>query len=465
MSASDKIGGRLIAAAQVAGVVATAWLIWTHNILPRLGLQPLASIVAQAFLWVILAWICGAVTTFWVYFVVSLAHLNAATRFSLRTSTPAMWFAPGIVLLSTPFPQAFAVSLLLIANATRQLIAQWGLIESPIHAMQPAPAEPALMFEQSSPGAAFSWSSAPVLMASLCAQAGAVAMLWHHPFRAAAFFAISTAILTSLSISTGAYRPGKAPQLPHSALSVAMTFLLAATFTFGGIAVHGRFGAGSDTVAGPSGTGGTSLTPVNTDLPARPDDNAAFGGDFPGVILLPELKPYPTFFVPVAAPSVRFGAPISRPIGIPFSGAYWMFRWPAARPPRRSTVRRGSTTELSFHTTDGQPMKMEAHQKLDPPVSTQCCTRIQLVVRSAERYPGTVALELILIDTSVPLNLSQNLGSATVGAPSQDGQVLSYRMPAAAALRQFSEIAVVFHRAVNSDKSARIAIERFVLVP
>src|ERR1035438_4085554 len=53
----------------------------------------------------------GAVVAFWVYFVVSLADVPHATRFSLRTSTPAMWFAPAIVLLSTPLAGAFAASL------------------------------------------------------------------------------------------------------------------------------------------------------------------------------------------------------------------------------------------------------------------------------------------------------------------------------------------------------------------
>src|ERR1022692_2205231 len=52
-----------------------------------------------------------------------------------------------------------------------------------------------------------------------------------------------------------------------------------------------------------------------------------------------------------------------------------MFRWPAERPPRRSIIRRGSSSELSFHTTDGARMEIEAHQKLDPPVDVKCWPR------------------------------------------------------------------------------------------
>jgi hypothetical protein len=471
VTASNKIGDRLIAAAQVAGVLATGWFVWVNAVLPQLGLKSVANIAAQALVYVTLAWICGGIVTFWVYFVLSLADLPRATRFSLRTSAPAMWFAPAIVLLSTPLSGAFAVSLFLVANATRQLISQWGVIESPTHRMEPTRTEPALMFRVASPDAAFpSWNSVPVLMGSFTAQAGLVAMLWRFPFRAAALFALSTAILTSLSIASGAYRPGKPPALPHSALSVMLTFLLAATLTLGGISVRGARGAGSDAAAGSSGSGGQSAAPLYPDLPTSPDESMGPGGDFPGVILLPALKPYTTLFAPVLATPGKLGAavlkPMLKPRDIPFSGDYWMFRWPAARPPRRSIIRRGSASELSFHTTDGWPMEMEAHQKLDPPVSVHCCTQIQLAIQNTDLYPGTVSLELILIDTTVPINLVQSLGTVAAGPPSPSHQVLSFRIPPIAALQKFDEIKVVFHRAqLRADKSARIAIERFVLVP
>jgi len=467
VSASKKIGDRLIAAAQVAGVLATAWFVWINSVLPQLGRESLASIAARALIYVTFAWICGGIVTFWVYFVVSLSDLPGATRFSLRTSAPAMWFAPAIVLLSAPLAPALAVSIFLVANATRLLISQWGVIESPTHRIEPARTEPALLFRVALPDAAFlSWSFVPVLLGSFTAQAGLVAMLWRYPFRAAALFALSTAILTSLSIATGAYRPGKPPALPHSALSVVWTFLLAATLTFGGIAVGGRRGAGSDAAAGSSGSGGQSDTHLVTDPAAPRDDNTGFGGDLPGVILLPPVKPYTTLFVPVPATPGRFGTPLAQPVGIPFSGQYWMFRWPAERPPRRSVIRRGNPSELSFHTTDSARLEMEAHQKLDVPVSVHCCTRIQLAIQNSDQYPGTVSLELTLIDTTVAINLVQSLGTAAVGSPSLDEQILSFPIPQVTALRKFDEFKVVFRRAqLRADKSARIAIERFVLVP
>jgi hypothetical protein len=143
-----------------------------------------------------------------------------------------------------------------------------------------------------------------------------------------------------------------------------------------------------------------------------------------------------------------------------------MFRWPATRPPRRSVIRRGSASELSFRTTDGWPMEMEAHQKLEPPVNAQCCSQIRLAIRSMDEYPGTVSIELILVDTRLPISPGQSLGTAPAGTPSPTEQILSFRIPPSSAVQEFDELKLVFHRdRMRVDKSAKIAIDRFVLVP
>ncbi|MGA2580286.1 MAG: hypothetical protein ABSH24_30175 [Bryobacteraceae bacterium] len=466
MSASNKIGDRFVAAAQVAGVLATAWFVWITAILPRLGLESLAGIAAQSLFYVTIAWICAGVVTFWVYLVVSLSDLPRVARFSLRTAAPAMWFAPAFVLLSTPFAAAFAVSVFLVANATRHLVSGWASIGTPVHPAEAASTEPAPLFRTAGPDAAFlSWNSAPVLMGSFTAQMGLVALLWRHRSLAAALLALSTAILTSLSIATGAYRPGKLPALPHSALSVVWTFLLAAALTFGGIAVRGRGGSGAQAASDSPDPGGKSGSQRVAQAAAPPVESSGFGGDFPGVILLPALQPHTTLVAPVPAAPAKFGAPLLTPRGIPFTGEYWMFRWPATRPPPGAAIRRGSASELSFHTTDGWPMEMEAHQKLDLPIDIKCCSQIQLAIQDTDQFPGTVSLELVLIDTQFR-GLPQSLGTVAAGSPSAAVQVLTFRIPPVTVVRKFDEIKVVFRRAtLRADKSARISIWRFVLIP
>src|SRR5579871_2330276 len=170
---TDRVWRRALAAFQLAGVLASGWYVWTRDIVPRLGLSSWPDIMAQAFFYVLLAWICGALTTFWIYYVLSLAEFPAAAGFSFRNSTPAMWIAPAIVLISTDWPAAFVVGLVLIGAATSQLIGRWGGIEPAAPAV--AFGKPAMgakpIFSAPWPDSAFSSSSSPVLLAALTAQA------------------------------------------------------------------------------------------------------------------------------------------------------------------------------------------------------------------------------------------------------------------------------------------------------
>jgi hypothetical protein len=459
-------GGRFLAATQVAGVIASGWLVWSYIVLPQLGRHSLASLLGSALVYVSTAWICGGAITVCVYMVVSLVEMPDVIRFSVRSSAPAMWFAPAIILLSIPSPAAFVVSLVLVSHAARVLASLWVRIESPIHRLEPEGTGSTLLFHAAAGEAAFfSRDWATVLMCSFMAQAGMVAMLWRHPPLAAVFLATSTAILTSLAIVTGAHRPGQLSALPSCILSVVVTFILAVALSFGGMVVRrgGGGGAGSVASSNPAAESGPDQAKqIVTKTVSPPEESTELGGDFPGVILLPELEPHSTLVVPVA-PSVLAVA-LKRPVGIRFTGEYWMFRPPYTRPPARSIIRRGKPSQISFHTTDGAPMQMEARQKVDPPVNLTCCSAIRLAIADADRSAGGVSLELILMDRDSFVDLS--LGRAQAETGSSIEQTMNFPIPRGTSFRKFDEIKVVFHRDILlMDKSARIAIERFVLVP
>jgi hypothetical protein len=117
---------------------------------------------------------------------------------------------------------------------------------------------------------------------------------------------------------------------------------------------------------------------------------------------------------------------------------------------------------------------MEARHKLEQPIDLRCCGGIRLVVSNADRYPGTVALELLLSDTRAGQQGSLSLGKAAVQSrpdlrndpvvPVEE--TLDFAIPRSTELGQFDEFVVLFHRdAMRMDRSARIAIERFVLMP
>jgi hypothetical protein len=151
-----------------------------------------------------------------------------------------------------------------------------------------------------------------------------------------------------------------------------------------------------------------------------------------------------------------------------------MFRWPFSRPPRNSFFQRGSPANLSFRTTDHGRLQMEARQKLGEPLSARCCGRLQVVIQNADLHPGTVRLEALLIDGGQPAGVEQSLGLAPVQSvtnPTGDRaepvlETLHFRFPSSPHIEQFDEIRVIFHRASGRmDRSARVSIERFVLVP
>jgi hypothetical protein len=213
-------------------------------------------------------------------------------------------------------------------------------------------------------------------------------------------------------------------------------------------------------------------TPVYNPPPESAEINDT---SFPGVILWPEVKPHTLLVAPMPAfGSGLFDSAPVNPLSIPFSGEYWMYKRPFARPPQNSLTRRGTPSEFSFYTTDHVPMFMEAHHRFSQLIDLRCCGTIQVAITNADRFTGTIALELTLINTKLKRQLS--LGRVNVMSRPRVGfwnepfspvqEILNFPVPASAALREFNEIKVVFHRdTMRIDRSAKVSIERFLFVP
>jgi hypothetical protein len=191
-------------------------------------------------------------------------------------------------------------------------------------------------------------------------------------------------------------------------------------------------------------------------------------GGFPGVILWPETEPIPRLVEPMPKGGLS-RRPATEPFAIPFAGAYWMFRWPFTRPPSNSFVRRGTPADSFFSTVDAWPLTMEAHQQLGGDVDLSCCSKVLVMIRNVDRYPGTVTIALGLIRKGGKAFL---LGAARVKSTpdlSRDPVVpveetLEFPVPSHVPI--FDEFDVIYQRLkIREDKSARIAIEKFVLVP
>ena len=474
---------------QVAGLIATGWIVWKFSVVPRLSRQPLSTIVRQALWTTLFAGLWSALITLSLYQVMSRKIRGDAIRTALRVSATAVWFAPAAILLSELSPIALGAALVLVVSATRLLYTQW----RQIHPLEPPlPKAEGAMFDVQSPPLRLR-DLAPGLTAAFALQLGFVSIPMRSPMLAALMFTWGVAMLTIMVEMSGvaAVRPTRS--LPRAALGVILTVILAAGVTVDALSNHIRYQGGSNAGAPSRKTLVESIRAMlrklfDEDQPEEPNgtvvkiyapavgDKEVTDNSFPGVILLPEKPPPAPLVVP--HPSLTPGAialEITPPMTIPFAGEYWMFRPPNVRPPpEKSYARKGNPLSLSFLTTDRIPMMMEAHQTLQHPIDLACCSAIWIEISNADRFPGTVSLELILIDHAKGQSLSlgtEDVTSKPIGYMFMKGgapapETLNFPVPRGAALREFNEIKVVFHRTrLRIDRSAKISIEKFSLVP
>jgi hypothetical protein len=466
---------RLVPSLQLAGILFTGWFMWRSV----LGLQwarvALPWLILRVTVYAVAACLAGAAITLVLYLAASQWEREDVIQATFRASSAAVWFAPCVILLIQLSPAAALPALILVVNATHLLYIQWRVKQPPME----TPHDTGLFATAQLPEHRFIRDFGPGLAISFTVQTGACAVLLHEPVLAGFCFAAGVALATVFALTSRGVQPAKPPQsMPRAFLGLALTILLAIGLTIGGMIPNlmrgpgGGDSASGDTPAGqPHGMTGDG----RNDLPDASAGDLANTSGFPGVILWPEIKPIPTLVAPMPQTPDGGGPPVMlRPLSIPFSGEYWMFRWPYARPPKTSFFQRGSPAALSFSSTDHLPMQMEARHKLDQPVALSCCSAIRLEIRNADRYPGTISLELVLINNEQPGAPSLDLGHYNVTSRpdvSQDpvkpvSETLEFPIPSTATLDSFNEFKIVFLRTRRRmDKSAKMAIDRFILLP
>jgi hypothetical protein len=195
---------------------------------------------------------------------------------------------------------------------------------------------------------------------------------------------------------------------------------------------------------------------------------------FPGVILFPTVQHHAILVPPLSAMKHLFSAKSPNPLSIPFFGSYWVYKWPQRRLPKDAIIEHGDPDEKRFRSTDGNPLSMEAHQNLGTFIDVDCCSAIEVAIRNADRYPGSVLMDLQLGDSHTPAKPPLSLGPLPVlstqpwhpGYQPKMDETLSFRIPASPPMPRFDEFTVKFQMSrFRGNHSPGIAIERFVLVP
>ena len=479
--------GRLGMAAQIFSLLATGVILWFSVIGRKLLYQPLATLIGNALFYAVLAWIWSAVITFLLFLFLPRTEARRMVGITVRTAGVAVWFAPACILLSSLSPAALVAALVLVVGATRLLYAEWmaGVPQGGGAIALPLPR--GLFGENATPQRWMTRELATGIAAALALQTGFIFATRHQTLIAGGWFALTASILTLFALVSGAATVGSPASLPRSALGIAATILLGASLTVGGLRMaRGGDGSGDgdgsgasggmspvasarevlrelfgDDAAGKAEKGGSGTALVQP--PPQAFQGLAPDGSFPGVILWPETRPVTRIVAPLPRGNGTGIAP-ARSYSIPFDGQYLLYQWPLARPPASSILQRGNPAEYSYRTTNHGMLNMDAIQRFDDPVDFACCSRLRIEIWNADSYPGTVALEALADDRSLGREMVKSQPDLQKDPVVAVLEALDFAIPAG--IKPVTELKVVFRRAKErADKSARMSIERFVLLP
>jgi hypothetical protein len=466
---------------QVASLLATGWVIRRVAFFPFGAQNFLPEAVVVALWYSFCALALSGVITYLLLLTMQRIAREEALHVTLRTCAAGMWFAPAVILLSASSPLAVTAALALVVSVTRVLYSQWRL--GPARAVETVDetVKPDALLTGELPHGFLPRDFWPAFVSAAALQAGFVFSHLAQRSLSGACYALGAAVLTAYSIAAGAWKRHGEPTLPRSILAIAVTLMLTVLITIIGMQMYGGSGSGDET-AGNGTSSHRSAEPPPKEPTARPAayepppiDPSRMGpsvsvpGGVPGVILWPETRPVPMLVEPMPKGGLAHRE-ASRPFVIPFAGSYWMFRTGFTRPPANSIVQRGTPTATSFKTVDAWPLEMEAHQRLDREIDLSCCSKIDVDVLNADKHPGTVTVELgLMLHAGTPLRLGPepilSKPDLFVNPVTPVRETLEFNVPWFAQ-REFDEFDVIFHRSRERvDRSARIAIERFVLVP
>src|SRR4051795_1664356 len=257
-SVPKPLTGRLGMLAQVASLLVTAVLIWNSAVRPQLLVLPLFDVASRAIFYALVAWLLTAGIPAGLYFLVPGLRSANLLASAIRSASVGVWFAPACILLSQLSPASLAAALVLVIAATRLLYSEW-MLTHPAPAPKPTPAL-GLFGNFNVRRPVVTRELVTGLAAAVALQSGTLAALRHHPLLAGAWFVLAAAIVTLFAMVTGAVEDPRPPSMPRSAIGMAMTILLAAGLTVGGIrASRGRGdgdGTGADEVPGAAGSRG-----------------------------------------------------------------------------------------------------------------------------------------------------------------------------------------------------------------
>jgi hypothetical protein len=461
---------------QVAGLAGSIWLLCAEWPLLKASESPI-RVIGGALVYLLLASACSFGMILWTYMAMSLDRFSDLLSAALRTSVHALWFVPAMLLVSiSKSPVLIVPGILMMVNSARLLVSN------------PPPQKRALsrrqwrmrhrLFGESRVvGGFLSRDTWPAILGAFSIQAGSFVAWIGHQRWAAALFAAGIASWTWASMARGAYQPRRRKNQIHRTLSVSTAVVL--TIMLSVVALGGGGGAGGDAAGGAASGGWLDATSrelqnmVNPPKePAAPPksapmrifipkvETATMGqGGIPGLILLPNKKKPQTVTIP-ATYRLRITLSPSKPVSIPFTGEYQLFRESSAKLPPDSVERAGSPLDAVYVSTNGGAMETDAYQDFDPPVDFTSCGKIQVTLTSGEMFPASATLILLGAEQI------GEMGPEIFGLNAATEETVEFTVPSMPGGIPVKGIRIIFrHNPMEASHSTQVAIRGFTFVP
>jgi hypothetical protein len=472
----SKASRQLTLLVQSAALVA-GWALWAPAGLGELRL---------ALVYVLAVWIVAGGVTLGTYLAFSVAPFSELLVEAWLASANAMWLVPGALLLASRWPVAVAVGLAVVVNSTRLLVSSRppkgeGIVRKRRAAGNPEP--PRLFRYQPAQAVFFSKETVPPMLGALVLYTGVYALAGEYPLLAAGSFATVTAIWVGMSVARGALDARVAARVPYLAPGILLTLLWTVTLT--AVLLHTEIVLEGPVAKAPLiDIGEAPETPGMTGrvlqrlmhVPPAPeapsqveaqatksvtrmvDPGPAIGAKdqngVPGVVLRP--RPKRTQRPPLIVPGARLQVASGRPLVIPFTGEYQLYRTSSGELPAGSIVDPGSPLERVYGTTNGGAMDTVAVQMFEPPLDLSNCGKVMVALISAETMPLLASMQLVA-ESSV-----EDAGTELMGMKREE--TLEFQVPHTGKRLLIHAIRITFQRpAIDRNKNVRVLLQRFTL--
>jgi len=466
-----------IGAFLASGIV--AYIVGSLPIAHSLYWGPLIGLAAAR---VLAVWL-GSALAVWILCTIHPAMVGLSPRnIVLQTSLDSLWLAPLAILVRERSPWSMVVAFVLVRGVAKTICS----FHNPAGSDEADESMPlSLTSTTFAATQTSSWFRRQLwaAVAGLCAQIGALAGFAGYALAAALLVGGSSGLWTHLGARN--FSSEKCQRLfdINSTWRIVTVIVLMIVITAGTLTpylehthIFGGFGIASRRHSYHGFSQPQSARQTSQEKSAR-GWPAAAPDETPGIVLIDEKQ----MTTKLVAPPPTTGRALlatfghARPVIIPFDGVYWFFKAPDVRPPGTSRKARGTPDAVDIRSTDRRPLTVEAYDNFGTVIDTDCCRKIQIAIRNADRYPETVSLELVLINTTSPDEPSQSLGSVVVkstrpwaiyGKRPPTTETLDFLVPPNPSLRRFDEAMIVFRlNSAHADTGPKIAIDRFVLVP